>query len=227
MMRLLCFAYMSCLTSEASLALGIVFKYGRSQVKLIKIIAITGMALGFTTEAPALTISQPDAFATFGAGAATGQAFTATLTGIVTQIDIRSRMTTTSATLYIYQGNNGSGVIGNVGTPDYIQTSISLIDAGGDSASFGFSDIFLSTPFPVIAGQQYSFVIAGAAISGTNLNPYSGGTKLDNYAGVSANQDIAFQVHQNAIPVPATASLVSLGALLLPARMFRRTRRAG
>lgn len=195
-------------------------------MKLIKTIMGIGMALGFATEVPALAIFQPDAFAAYGVGA-TGQSFTATLTGVVTEIDIRSRSTTTSATLYIYQGNNGSGVIGSVGTPDYTQTSISLIDAGGDTAAFGFSDIFLTTPFPIIAGQQYSFVIAGASVSGTNLNPYAGGTKLDSYAGISPNQEIAFQVHQNAIPVPATASLIFLGALLLPSRRVRRARRNG
>ena len=139
-------------------------------------------------------ISQPDAIAAFSDTLATGQSFTATTTGFVTEIDVRSRTATSSATLYMYNGNDGSGTPGSVGSPDYTQTGVSLTDAGGDSSAFGFSQIVLTTPFAVTAGSQYSFVIQGAGISGTNTNPYPGGTKLDDYAGISASQDIAFQV---------------------------------
>jgi hypothetical protein len=151
---------------------------------------------GTTGAVPVDVVSQPDATGGFGAGLATGQSFTASVTGVVTEIDVRSRTTTTSATLYLYNGNNGSGTQGSVGSPDYSQANVSLTDAGGDSSAFGFSPIVLTTPFAVTAGQQYSFVIQGASISGVTLkDPYAGGTKLDDYAGIPATpQDVAFQV---------------------------------
>lgn len=155
----------------------------------------------------AQTISQPVGIAAFGAGLATGQSFTATLTGVVNRIDVRSR-TTGAGTLYLYNGNNGSGTDGAVGAPAYTQ-AINMTDAGSDAA--GFSSIVLTTPFPVTAGSQYSFAVSGFSVSGTNTNPYAGGTKLSDYAGPAGAQDISFQVFEAvAAPVATAASIPTM-----------------
>lgn len=179
----------------------------------------------------AQTISQPVGIAAFGAGSATGQTFTATLTGVVNRIDVRSR-TTGAGTLHLYTGANGSGTIGVAGAPAYTQ-AINMTDAGSDAA--GFSTLVLTTPFPVTAGLQYSFVVSGFSVSGTNTNPYAGGVKLDNFAGPSAVQDISFQIFE--APVSSIASvptmsqwalfsmaflLAVLGAVRMVPRVWRR-----
>jgi IPTL-CTERM motif len=148
----------------------------------------------------AQTISQPLGNATLGAGLATGQTFTATLTGVINRIDVRSR-TTGAGTLYLYAGANGSGAIGVVGVPLYTQ-AVNLTDTGSDAA--GFSSMVLSTPFQVTAGTQYSFAVSGFSVSLINTNPYVGGMKLDDFAGVSVNQDISFQIFE--APLAATVT---------------------
>lgn len=109
-------------------------------------------------------------------------------------------------TLYVYNGANGSGTVGAVGAPAYTQ-AVALTDSGSDAA--GFSSIVLTTPFPVTAGSQYSFALSGFALSGTNTNPYAGGTKLDDFAGPSASQDIPFQIFEALAP-PAPASSAAI-----------------
>ena len=44
------------------------------------------------------------------------------------------------------------------------------------------------------AGNQYSFAISRQPLGEVFNNPYAGGTKLDDYAGIAPNSDIAFQV---------------------------------
>jgi hypothetical protein len=144
-------------------------------------------------------ISQPDGNAHFGDTThAPGQSFTALTDGSVTEIDVRSRTTTTTATLYIYNGNVGSGTPGSIGGPVYTQFNVSLTDATGDGPTSGFSPIVLTTPFAVLTGQQYSFVIddvGGVSLSGTaSTDPYAGGTRLDSYATPVPTSDLAFQV---------------------------------
>lgn len=172
--------------------------------RAISIGAMAGVTLLSTFGLHAQTISQPVGIATYGV-AGTGQSFTATLTGVVNRIDVRSR-TTGGGTLYIYNGANGSGIVGAVGAPAYTQ-AVTLIDSGSDAA--GFSSIVLTTPFPVAAGSQYSFALSGFALSGTNTDPYAGGTKLDDFAGVSPSQDIPFQIFEAlAAPTPATSAAI-------------------
>ena len=188
-----------------------------SRATLIRAVAVV-MALT-TFKIHAQTISQPVGTATYGV-AGTGQSFTATLTGVVNRIDVRSR-TTGGGTLYIYNGANGSGTVGVVGAPAYTQ-AVALTDSGSDAA--GFSSIVLTTPFPVTAGSQYSFALSGFALSGTNTNPYAGGTKLDDFAGPSPNQDIPFQIFEAlapptaatsaAIPTMSDLALISISAIL-------------
>lgn len=172
--------------------------------RAISIGAVAGVLLLSTFTLHAQTISQPVGNATFGV-AGTGQSFTATLTGVVNRIDVRSR-TTGGGTLYVYNGANGSGNVGAVGAPAYTQ-AVALTDSGSDAA--GFSSIVLTTPFPVTAGSQYSFALSGFALSGTNTNPYAGGTKLDDFAGPSASQDIPFQIFEALAP-PAPASSAAI-----------------
>lgn len=179
----------------------------------------------------AQTISQPVGIAAFGAGLATGQSFTATLTGVVNRIDVRSR-TTGAGTLYLYNGNNGSGIGGAAGAPAYTQ-AINMTDAGSDAA--GFSSIVLTTPFPVTIGSQYSLVLSGFSVSGTATNPYADGTKLDDFAGASVNQDISFQVFEAvaapiataaaSIPTMSQWALMGMSLLLAVAGMARMRRR--
>ncbi|MBU0891768.1 MAG: IPTL-CTERM sorting domain-containing protein [Gammaproteobacteria bacterium] len=173
--------------------------------RAISIGAVAGITLLSSFGLRAQTISQPAGIAAFGAGTATGQSFTATLTGVVNRIDVRSR-TTGGGTLYIYNGANGSGTVGVAGAPAYTQ-AIAMTDSGSDAA--GFSSIVLTTPFPVTAGAQYSFAVSGFSVSGTNTNPYAGGDKLDDFAGPAGGQDISFQLFEAlAAPTPASSAAI-------------------
>ncbi len=173
--------------------------------RAILIGAFAGVTLLGTVGLRAQTISQPVGNAAFGAGTATGQSFTATLTGVINRIDVRSR-TTGGGTLYIYNGANGSGAVGVAGAPAYTQV-IAMTDSGSDAA--GFSSIVLTTPFPVTAASQYSFAVSGFSVSGTNTDPYAGGTKLDDFAGPSGAQDISFQIFEAlAAPTPASSAAI-------------------
>jgi len=123
-----------------------------------------------------------------------GQSFTATLTGFVTAIDVRSASGGT-VDLSLYNGANGSGSIGSTGSPAYTQSGIPLTAVGSGGA---FSHIALTSPFPVVAGNTYSFLLANTSLWFDGSNPYSGGTALGNYAGVLTSDDIAFQVYETA-----------------------------
>lgn len=157
----------------------------------------------------AQTISQPVGAVAFGASLGTGQTFTATLAGQVHRIDVRSR-TTGAGMLYLYNGANGSGLMASPGVPVYSQ-AINLTDAGSNAV--GFSPINLTTPFPVTAGSQYSFVLSGFSLSGVFGAPYAGGMKLDDFSGPASSQDLAFQVFETVAPIAsAPASIPALGA---------------
>lgn len=122
-----------------------------------------------------------------------GQTFTATTSASITGISVRPYVSGFSGTLYIYNGNNGSGTSGSVGTPAYTQTGVTL----SASASGGLMrDIVLTTPFAVTAGSTYSLVFSGAGglyVSGGN--DYPGGEIFENFADfVYPTFDMAFQV---------------------------------
>ncbi|APV50180.1 hypothetical protein BWI17_11085 [Betaproteobacteria bacterium GR16-43] len=157
-----------------------------------KILALFGTAL-FALAAQAQTISQPsDNNSGFG-GAGIGQSFTATVTGTVVSIDVRS-LNNTVATLYIYNGALGSGVPAAVGAPAYTQAGVVLTAVGSGGA---FSTATLATPFPVTAGSTYTFIFdAGGLALFRNVNLYAGGTAINNFAVLQPAFDLAFQVQQ-------------------------------
>lgn len=122
-----------------------------------------------------------------------GQSFTAGQDGVIQTIRVRS-VTAVSTTLHLYAGDNGSGVPGSVGTPLYSQ-AVELFA----SPTGAFTEMLLSTPFPVTAGSQYNFVLEGT----TNLYydcgataGYPGGRTMLNYVQwpPAPDQDYTFQV---------------------------------
>lgn len=110
-----------------------------------------------------------------------GQSFTATVTGVLSKIDVNLRQAVSNSTLRIYSGNTVSG------TAIYQQTGISL--------GAGWQSITLSSAFNLSANQQYTFVLTGSAFGYALSNVYSGGNLW--YNGFSYSlYDAAFRVYQ-------------------------------
>ena len=134
-----------------------------------------------------------------GAESPLGQSFTATTTGVITALGVRS-LNAVTATLRIYDGPVGSGTSGVIGTPGYTQAGVALAAAGGQGAAFGFTNIPLATPYPIVAGQSYTFQLTATnpfSLAGRFGNPYAGGDFISNYANVPfAGLDAAFQVFE-------------------------------
>lgn len=95
-----------------------------------------GLWAGLGSTVSAQTISQPVG-ETSASGVDQGQSFTATITGAVTQIDVRSR-STGPFFLRLYNGGVGSGVSGSIGTPAFSQ-AVTLTDTGSDVAGLTLS----------------------------------------------------------------------------------------
>lgn len=136
-------------------------------------------------------VSQTAAGIGWNFGNGNGQSFTATASGTIKRISLRTFSDANNGTLRIYNGGNGSGISGGVGTPAYEQFGVSILASplGGP-----MRDISLTTPFPVVAGNVYSFLFQGAGIELVTGNPYAGGTIIGNFADIFASQDTAFQV---------------------------------
>jgi hypothetical protein len=136
-----------------------------------------------------------------------GQSFTATVTGIVTQIAVRPRANISNVSLRLYN----SGVPSGPG--DYTQV-VSLTALSGNDA--GFQTITLNTPLPVTAGQQYSFNFLVADLAYQNANVYGGGSLW--VTGSSFAQDLAFQVYEQPTPAPVPTlsewAMILLGVML-------------
>ncbi|EER60540.1 putative outer membrane adhesin like protein [Acidovorax delafieldii 2AN] len=138
-------------------------------------------------------VSQPtDSYAAI-ASSATGQTFTATASASISRISVRPIDGDFSGTLYIYNGNSGSGVPFSVGTPAYTQTGVTL---SGSSSGGPMRDIVLTTPFAVTAGSTYSFVLEGPGLLAAAVaDVYPGGMAILDYADLTASTwDLAFQV---------------------------------
>jgi hypothetical protein len=125
-------------------------------------------------------------------GANAGQSFVATYTTQVTKISVKP-LDPYTGTLYIYEGNAGSGFTAAVGTPLYAQAGISL-----PSTPFGgpMRDIVLATPLPVIAGRSYTFILdASPPLLGSTTDLYTDGGFFTNYGLLfAAPFDLAFQI---------------------------------
>lgn len=133
-----------------------------------------------------------------------GQSFTATLDGVITQIDVQPNIDRSNATLLIYATGNGSGILDNPGTPDYEQSGVNLTHVNPGSADW--NNITLSTPFPITAGQQYSFVIEGynnieIFLYHLSENSYSGGDLILSYGYPYPWSELNFRVWESA-PAP-------------------------
>ena len=86
-----------------------------------------------------------------------GQSFIPTTTGVITEIRVKV-YTTIIRDIFLYNSATGSGTAFAAGTPDYIEPNVTLT---GDVTAGTWASIPLSTPFPVVAGNSYSFVIDG------------------------------------------------------------------
>lgn len=144
-----------------------------------------------------------------------GQSFTATVTKTIKRISVRPGVQNANPMLYLYTGGVGSGLFDQVGTPAYTQASQSMPPGAHDDP---MQDIVLTTPFPVVTGGVYTFVLKGTtgtalvyqAISG---NPYPGGQRVTRFNDMAfVDADLAFQIwttwtqtlaFTSAIPAPA------------------------
>lgn len=143
-------------------------------------------------------------------GSGFGQSFVATATTQITQISVRPNVDY-AGTLYLYNGNVGSGTILAVGAPAYTQAGINLTSttSGGPMRV-----ITLTTPFPVTAGNSYTFVLdGGASLRSSGANPYADGQFIFGYANQAEfNRDLAFEVFAAPVaPAATTASIPTLG----------------
>ena len=90
-----------------------------------------------------------------------GQSFTATADGELISVEVNLVLAISGSTLKVFQGNTVSG------TPLYEQSGL--------SAGSGWQTIALSSPVPVVDGQQYTFQITDASLRYTFSDAYSGG----------------------------------------------------
>jgi hypothetical protein len=173
---------------------------GLSKFRLLALALLGCLGAALSTPTAAQTISQPIDNGGSGNQPFTGQSFTATVTGTITQIRISPAGTTNGATLYFYNGT-GTGAFNAAGTPIYTQAGINL------PALFpgNLQTITLTTPVPVTAGTVYSFAFDNSNLRvgfSNPVGPYTSGVAFTNGTTQQANVDLAFEVVQVATPVP-------------------------
>ncbi len=128
-----------------------------------------------------------------------GQSFQATVTGTITAISVQSAGGPDNVTLRLYNGANGSGQFNAVGTPVYSQAGITLVFVPAGT----WQTITLTTPFPVVAGSSYSFILESQSTLRNGGNTYPNGTRFDAFGLSIATADLAFQIFESAaVPVP-------------------------
>lgn len=159
--------------------------------------------------ASAQTISQPNGgFGAIG-GTSMGQTFTATVTGKVTEIQVRPR-TNVFTTVYFFNGTGSGAADSNASAVS--SQAVTLVDQGSHAA--GFQTIVLATPLPVVAGNVYAFAFAGSGQMSANMNAYAGGNTLSNYNSQDSSSDLAFTVTQVAA-TPAAVPTMTEWAMIL------------
>ncbi|WP_428149839.1 IPTL-CTERM sorting domain-containing protein [Brevundimonas sp.] len=164
------------------------------------LIILALFAVWLPGQALAQTISQTVGNNAIG-GNGLGQSFTATVTGTVTQIEVRSR-TNGAATVYFYNGATGSGINSSPGTPVSSQAVV-LVDQGSNTT--GLQTIVLASPLPIVAGNSYSFAFSAANMAFNTADPYAGGALLTGYDSPFGGFDLVFtatQVAAGPAPVP-------------------------
>lgn len=178
------------------------------------LIILALFAVWLPGQALAQTISQTVG-GTNLAGIGVGQSFTATVTGTVTQIQVRPRNTGAS-TLYFYNGATGSGINGSPGTPVSSQAVV-LADQGSNTT--GLQTIVLATPLPIVAGNSYSFAFSASDMAFNTAAPYVGGDLLAGYDSPLGGWDLVFtatEVVAGPTPVPTLSewAMILLGLTL-------------
>lgn len=133
--------------------------------------------------------------------APTGQSFTATIDGVITQIDFIGTGNITNGSLRMYPSQDGSGLPFNDIGYDYIQTGINIpLPVPGD-----WHSVVLDTPYPVTAGNQYTFILSNLNASGGidlyvyHMDTYAGGFFVEAYGLPNPGQDLQFQVWESEI----------------------------
>ncbi|MGI9277944.1 MAG: DUF4347 domain-containing protein, partial [Endozoicomonas sp.] len=168
-----------------------------------------------------------------GVGAATtngtsaGQVFTATETGVISEIHVvQSNQSdgvgqpvpgpgAVTLTLTIYDG------IGTGGTVLHTQ-QVNLVDSAIDAATYTFQAIEIDAAVNIVSGNQYSFELTGGAAGGTQVNLLYETTK--NYPGgdivfggaVNPAGDLIFKVVQGPAAVANTDPSISIDDATLP-----------
>lgn len=158
---------------------------------------ITALMFATSTASPAQAVSTLDQsnagssaiLWTPGAAQSFGQTFTPSLTGYLSQIEVKvlwSQADSTPTYLRVYDTvSNSFGVVPN-GTPLSSQLVSGMpIDAGGQCNSASMSSFTLASPVYVQAGHSYSFTLEHPAFSDPNYlmacftgSTYSGGPAL-------------------------------------------------
>lgn len=156
-------------------------------------VALAGAALGLPATAQWLAQSTDNGSAVGSPG--TGQSFVAPSTASISRIAVRPQ-DPFSGTLHIYTGGAGSGTPGAVGSPAYSQAGVSLANTTSGGA---WRTVVLTTPFPVTAGNSYTFIFARTgfpAFYANSTNPYANGNAIHNYSETTLvpNWDLAFQI---------------------------------
>ncbi|PLX00722.1 MAG: hypothetical protein C0593_00230 [Marinilabiliales bacterium] len=133
---------------------------------------------------------------------ASGQSFTATIDGVITQIDFVGTGDITNGSLRMYPSPIGSGAPLNETGYDYIQTGINIpAPPPGDWYS-----VMLDTPYPVTAGNQYTFILTDGGEYGAvylnvyHMDTYAGGFFVEAFGLPNPGQDIQFQIWESEIP---------------------------
>ncbi|MFN3985123.1 MAG: hypothetical protein ACK4KV_06525 [Rhodocyclaceae bacterium] len=188
-----------------------------------------------THSAQAQTIEQNDgsgSISLIGPESVLGQSFVTTLNGTITALGVRS-MNDATASLYVYSGGSGSGTSGSVGTPIYTQHGVILSAASTEWPAGGFSNIPLTTPLAITAGQTLTFILAAPPPFGLafeSSDPYTQGVFILDYAlAPFPGFDLAFQVFevapQQIAPIPTlniwTKAILALLLTSLAVRALR------
>ncbi|MDC8003313.1 HYR domain-containing protein [Aureisphaera galaxeae] len=150
---------------------------------------------GFTVSLGASDdISQPT-FNTNNNSPGHGQSFTATADGFVETIRFMVNGNSTGRNIHFYNSGTGSGTVDSVATPAYTESGVAFVDSNGGTV---WTEVTLTTPFPVVAGNQYSFIFEGFTdIYYAWTNQYPGGEFIWRYdiaSGCCAWGDIIFEI---------------------------------
>ncbi|WP_273446726.1 T9SS type A sorting domain-containing protein [Neolewinella agarilytica] len=146
-----------------------------------------------------------------------GQSFTAPQTGHIQAIKVRFAAAKSNAIMFLYNSGTGSGTAGSVGFPALVQSGIELFA----SPTGSLTEILLDTPFPVVQGQQYSFVFEGLTHPYYSVTPdaYPGGDFIFDYdlsSGCCTFGDLVFEIDfigPTEMEVPAGVSVAEIYAV--------------